>query len=279
MAGRVLTVIALAFCLFMPNLTAAPAAPQKSLASSSLGAFNNSTDPSWAGYEVTAPNYLDYVTTDFIVPSVTCPSTGIYSVSMWAGLGKGWSSDPLYQTGVRLLCDSGTETIYPWWEQVPDTSGENNYNHTVSAGDKIVAEVVLGGNVVDLYLQDYGSNLSNPYPNWSAHTQIDVGSHVSPSIAECIVEDPTLTGSTLYSLLNFGTVNFSTDSSASFNKACDVTANNTDHVISSSSSGLNNGITGVSVWDIYESFDSSTLATTSDQSSSGAFSVTWQASQ
>lgn len=203
---------------------------------------------------------------------------------MWAGVGAGTDADPLYQTGVKLKCDTGTESSYVWWEDYTPDGGsgalEQDYSgRTVSAGDKIVAQVIPNsgpGHNVELYVQDYGSNLSQAYPNWTAHTEINLSSAPSPSIVECIAERPSDNNGSPYDLLDFGSITFSTDTSGSFNKACDVTSNSTDHIISSSQSSLNHGLTGTAL--TMEDAGSTVLADTSNASSSGAFDVNWDAS-
>jgi hypothetical protein len=197
---------------------------------------------------------------------------------MWAGVGTGTGTDDLYQTGVRLECTDGTESSHIWWEDYPQNSEQDYSGHTVSAGDKIVAQVLPNsgpGHNVELYVYDYGSNLSQDYPNWTLHHEISLSSAPSASTSECVAEQVQIGGSRA-DLLDFGSINFSTDTSGSPNKACNVTANDIDHIISSSQSSLNHGLTGTAL--TIENSSNTTLADTSSPSSSGEFTVTWDAS-
>ncbi len=237
--------------------------------------FNDDGD-TWAGYIASSPEDLDYVTDDFIVPDVTCPESGYYAVAVWAGLGGYETDDALYQTGIEIVCNDGAQTIQGWWEEVPG-DGPTFYTPTISAGDKMVAEAVLNGDNVDVSLEDYGSDPSNMYPNWDGTHVISTESEVSPDTAECIVEDPIdSTTDDPDLLLDFGSIDFSTATSESFSGACDVTANDINHIISSSTPGINHGLEGTAL-DIEDS-DSNVLADTSGLSADGEFTVTWDAS-
>ncbi len=251
-----------------------PTEPKKELV------YNNLSSDNWAGYVAGTIANLDYVTTDFIVPSITCPPSGTKEVSMWAGSGVGSDTDPLYQAGVRLECASGTENTSVWWEVYTPSGGsgaaEQDFTgRHVNAGEKIIAQVLprFGSSTnVRMQVQDYDTDL-NTF-KWTSSHDYTTTSPPSPSQNECIVERPTVNGS-YAELLNFSSITFSTATSTSFNEACDVTANNTDHIISSSNSTLNHNYVG-SAYDMQNS-SSTNLATTSSPSTSGEFTVTWQA--
>jgi hypothetical protein len=262
--------------------TQAEALPGKPSAHHKQKVFNNLSSLNWAGYQAGSIADLDYVTADFIVPSITCPGSGDHHVSIWDGVGQGTDADPLYQAGVRFECNSGTESSYVWWEVYTPSGGagaaEQDFpNRTVSAGDKILIQTLprFGSSTnVRMQVKDFGSNLANSSPNWTSSHDYTTDSPPSPDTTECIAERPTIAGS-YADLLDFDTITFSTATSGSFNKTCDVTANNTDHVISSSSSSLNHGYAGSAIDMLNGS--SSTLASTSGPSSSGEFDVTWVA--
>jgi hypothetical protein len=243
---------------------------------------NNGSSLNWADFTSGIPSSLNYLTEDFIVPSVTCPATGDHHVSVWAGLGKGdTDTDPLYQAGVRLECNAGSESTYVWWEVVSpsgDTHEQDFASRQVSAGEKVIVQILPRyGSLytVRMSVQDYGTNLSQYYPNWTSYHDYDTTpTAASPTQAECVVERPTI-GGTYADLLDFGSITFSTATSGSYNKACDVTANNTDHTISSSTSTINHGLLGTAE-DMLNS-SSTTLASNSGLSSSGEYTITWQA--
>lgn len=230
-----------------------------------------------AGYDALTPYALDYTTTDFIVPSLTCPSGTNYFSSAWAGEGTGNdSSHPLFQTGVGMLCTNGVASYVPWWEMYPNNN-EQDYTTggTPSAGDKIVAEIVVSGSNAYFYLDDYGSNLSNTIPvkSWG-HTYNNFSTISIPSVESCIVEDPLVNVTHPY-LTNFGSVDFSRDSSGSFNQACDVTANDQDNIISSSSTTYNHILSSstINTYDMYDSTLTDELASTTGPSTNGYFEV------
>lgn len=140
----------------------------------------------------------------------------------------------------------------------------------------MVAQVLPNSDGVKLTLQDYGSNLSQYYPNWTDTEQIYQTPLSEIGSAECIVERRTVDSQgDLADFADIGTVYFSTDTSGSFAKACDITSNNNDHVISSS--GLSwSGIYRDEMYSFYEGSPLDLLASTTGQSTSGAFQVQWQ---
>jgi hypothetical protein len=248
-----------------------------SVASAEASDTYNSTE-NWAGYEIdTMPDYVDGMLADWIEPSLTCPSSGTQNADIWVGLGTGSVSDPLYQTGVKLDCSDGTGTVKAFWEEYPEISPEQSfeYNHTISPGDKMVASMHPNSNGMELDLQDYGSDLSQPYANWTSQEQIWETTPSSFGSGECIVERDTV-DSGFSDFANVGTVQFSTDTSGSFAKACDILANDNDHIISSSGTTLS-GIKRDEMWGSINP-DADLLASTTGQSTSGSFQVEWQGS-
>ncbi len=237
--------------------------------------YNSSLN--WAGYDVATPAAMNFLTEDFIVPSVTCPPTGETDVSIWGGVGTGSGSDDLYQTGIRLECNNGTESSHVWWEDYPNNSEQDYSGRTVSAGDKILVQVLpfdTPGHKVRLDISDYGSNLSNSSPMWLSEEVITLTAAPSASTSECIVERPTIGGS-FAELAEFSTIEFSTAASNSPAVACDVVASAKDHIVSSSTGILNHGLTGSPI--DMENSSSTLLADTSGLSASGVFDVNWDA--
>jgi peptidase A4-like protein len=242
----------------------------------------NSAVDNWVGYGVSTPTNFDFIDGDFIVPTVTCPETGNADFSIWVGMGTGTDSDPLYQAGVRLICQDGTETSKVWYEDYsPDgtDNGEHDFTgRTVSAGDKIVVYALPGSNA-EVTVYDFGSSLSQPYPNWSADHKFFVSA--SPSAEQCIVEKVDFFTSGDYDPVpDFGTVDWSTATSGSPNHACDAAANDQDNTISSYSPTINH-ITGISQYGYLKNTTPTppdTLATTSNPSLDGEITVTWNAS-
>lgn len=226
----------------------------------------------WAGYSTVNPGNLDYITADWTIPTISCPSSGYYSVAQWAGVGGMTSGDTLYQTGTVEVCSGGTETLQGWSETVPG-SGPTYYTNTIHTGDKMVAEVVLSGTTAYLYLQDWGSDPSQTYANWSHAPAIYSNGTINPSTEECIVEDPAdaLSGG-LDALADFGEIDFPTASTPSFHHGCSITANDVEHIVSSTSPGVK--VTKETMVSLDQTHD---LAETSDPTASGAFHVTWDA--
>jgi len=268
--------LALVSCLAtLGNVAPAEASPSHSI-EKLLKEVSNSYQQSsnWSGYEASAPNYLDFVKEAWVVPSVSCTIAETDS-SVWVGVGTGTSSsDILYQTGVAINCDLGTPSYKAWWEEVPGNTEQDYTGVTVRPGDKIVTEVLPhSSDGVDLYVYDFPNN-GSPYFNWVKETVI--GRSTNPSKVECIVERPELStlNNSFYALLtNFGTIDFPADSiTDSNNRGCDVVANNTDHIISSTGSGL----TGITRIDMYDSDLNKPIATTSTQTSTGEYNVMWQ---
>lgn len=243
---------------------------------SEKGLLDNSTSTNWSGYVAGAPSSLNFVQSTFEVPSLTCPATGDYDASVWAGLGGSSSTDILYQDGLGMACNSGTASYRFWWEEYPTNTEQDYPSRPVSAGDKIIAYAMINQYGIKLDMYDFGP-ASNPSFQWELSHQIDLSGSYTPTIAECIVERPSFSNGTLENLTDFGEIDFLSDSTYTQDKGCDVVANNTDNIITSSSSSLNHLTTGINVYDIVNS-SNDVLASTQDQTASGAVTVTWQAS-
>jgi len=232
----------------------------------------------WAGYiDKNTPSNLNYVYSDWVVPSLSCESSHDAKALVWVGIGGKNSTDPLYQNGIGMDCSSGTASYYDWYEEVPG-AGFTKYpwSHAIYPGDKIVAFAEPTSYGAYLFVEDFSSVSASSF-NWLDQVSIsDSAAH--PKWVECIAERPTILDNSgnfagLWDLANFDYINFSTDSSPSFHKACDVASGGTDHIISSTSSGLSGSdLYQVDMWDSALSLP---IAGTDSPSSSGAFNVYW----
>ena len=107
--------------------------------------YTSTTQSTWAGWADVADTNVElrYVTSNFVVPTVSCPGYG-YEASFWAGLDGDQEGSTVEQVGVDAYCDislpsGGYAPDYTsWWEMfplLPHTKGN------VSPGDQIAASV------------------------------------------------------------------------------------------------------------------------------------------
>jgi hypothetical protein len=91
----------------------------------------------WAGYLET-PGAVSEASATWVVPSLTCPSTGITYASTWVGVG-GFTGGPLLQAGMYDTCLNGFQVHGAFGEEYPGST--NSYSLLIRAGDTVTATV------------------------------------------------------------------------------------------------------------------------------------------
>ena len=152
-----------------------------------------------ARYVVTQPNgyYAGYAATDltrrteayqkvtghWTVPKAHCTPGTISLSAVWVGITSAASDRSLLaQLGTVSGCDAGTPTYFMWWEMFPSPSV--SLNQPLQPGDSITASVTF---------QQGRFQLAIDNPKEGVHfSTIQPGAVTDTSVAECIVEAPTI---------------------------------------------------------------------------------------
>ena len=171
----------------------------------------------WSGYVVgttlaTTPqqNSIDYVSGNWIVPTVTPTAESRYS-SSWVGI-DGYKSSTVEQIGTGSDSGSGTTDYYAWWEMFPGAS-HLILSLTILPGDQMsgLVQWITSGinqNKFQLTLTDITSN-----HNFTTFQAPPAG--YLRNTAEWIFEAPSI-GSTIQPLSHFTSEPF-TDAQVSIN--------------------------------------------------------------
>ena len=172
------------------------------------GLMLRATDPvgastNWGGYAVTgSTGSITLVTASWVVPAVTCPSTGNTFASFWVGI-DGFSSSTVEQTGTDSDCRGGAAQYYAWYEFFPAGSVTIR-SMSVTPGDPMVAAVWFTSG-------QFTAGIKDVRTGQTFTTSATVPAALRNS-AEFIVEAPLvcglLTGCNVAALSNFNTVGF-----------------------------------------------------------------------
>jgi Peptidase A4 family len=173
------------------------------------GADQSVCSTNWSGY-ADSNSGVTIVSGTWVVPSVTCPSSGSTYVAIWVGI-DGYSSSTVEQTGTLAQCVNGVASYSAWYEFYPSAS-VTIASFKATPGTTITASVTSTG----------GSSFSMTIQNGAqTYTATGTLSNAARSSAEWIVERPALCTAfhcTLTTLSNFGTASFSA-ASATINGA------------------------------------------------------------
>jgi hypothetical protein len=193
----------------------------------SVPSSNTLSFTNWSGYaaetSLSTPqaNSVSAVSGSWVVPSVTGPSSGSTFSSVWVGI-DGFSNNTVEQVGTEEDVINGRTVYDAWWEMFSTGLQQPEQvitSMTVQPGDSIAASVqfISSGTHAgqfELSITDASrSNDSFTTFQSSAATQSPLAQRNS---AEWIVEAPTIVGSGVASLANFGGVVF-TNASATIN--------------------------------------------------------------
>lgn len=154
----------------------------------------------FSGYAAAgATNSVTDVKGSWIVPAVTCSGVDNSRAYFWVGM-DGVISPTVEQIGIAVLCvtDTTAPIYYAWYEFYPNS--QIQIPITISANDKVSAEVNFSGTQFTLTLTDITTGSS------SGLIKSPPGFLADRSSAECLVEMP---GNV--SLADFGNVFFGQD--------------------------------------------------------------------
>jgi hypothetical protein len=143
-----------------------------------------------------ADGFVDSVTGDWVIPTVTPNSSQTTYVATWVGI-DGFSDGTVEQIGTEQDCVNGVQENYAWIEFYPGPS--RMIGLTVNTGDSFTASIVYeGGSLFTLSITDLTTGQSYSRTR-SANAQ--------RQSAEWVVEAPSSSEGVL-PLANFGAVNF-----------------------------------------------------------------------
>jgi hypothetical protein len=140
----------------------------------------------YAGYaavDFSGSTTFQKVTGSWTVPPAQCSPGENSASAIWVGMTSGASDQSLLaQLGTDSDCQDGIPLYFMWWEMFPAPSVP--LNQPLQAGDSAMASVTF---------QNGEFHLSLDVPAEGVHfTTIHGGSVSDTSIAECIVEAPTI---------------------------------------------------------------------------------------
>lgn len=140
----------------------------------------------YAGYaavDFSGSTTFQKVTGSWAVPAAQCSPGENSASAVWVGMTSGASDQSLLaQLGTDSECQDGSPLYFMWWEMFPAPSVP--LNQPLQAGDSATASVTF---------QNGKFQLSLDVPGEGVHfTTTRAGSVSDTSIAECIVEAPTI---------------------------------------------------------------------------------------
>lgn len=151
----------------------------------------------WAGYVAHGGPFTSTSTT-WNEPSIRCGSTENSAVASFAGL-DGAGSSTVEQIGTIATCKRGSVAHFAFFEMFPRAAF--SINHPVRAGDSLTATVVATSS------KKFTLSLVNHTAGWSFSTQ-QRSAKAQLASAEAITEAPSMRGSGIVPLSNFGQINY-----------------------------------------------------------------------
>lgn len=151
----------------------------------------------WAGYIAHGGPFTSTSTT-WTEPSITCGAKENSALASFAGI-DGAGSSTVEQIGTLANCRRGRVTHQGFFEMFPRSAF--GISKAVRAGDSLTASVVYAGS------NTFTLSLVNHTAGWTFTTQQKTRKAQRVS-AEAIVEAPSLRGSGIVPLANFGQINY-----------------------------------------------------------------------
>ena len=151
----------------------------------------------WAGY-IAHTGPFTSASTSWTEPSVSCGSNETSALASFAGI-DGSGSSTVEQIGTLSICQNGRVSHRAFFEMYP--RGPQFPGKRVRAGDSLTASVVAGAS------RTFTLTLQNRTAGWTFKTT-QRSRRARLASAEAIVEAPTVVGSGISSLANFGQINF-----------------------------------------------------------------------
>ena len=151
----------------------------------------------WAGYVAHGGPFTSASTT-WTEPSIRCASGERSALASFAGI-DGAGSTTVEQIGTLANCRNGRVSHIGFFEMFPRSA--SSISKPVRAGDSLTASVSVSGP------KTFTLTLVNRTAGWTFSTQ-QRSRRAQLASAEAITEAPSLRGSGIVPLANFGTINY-----------------------------------------------------------------------
>ncbi len=145
------------------------------------------------------PAHYRSASMSWAVPLVQCAAGETSASGIWAGMTGISDKSQLAQTGTASGCQDGSPIYYAWWEMFPAPA--HLITMPLQPGDQMTATVNYQSGQFQLTLDNTSER--------GHFTTTQSGTDNDTFLAECIVEAPSFTSSTLAPLSNFGSVSAS----------------------------------------------------------------------
>jgi Peptidase A4 family len=165
------------------------------------GADSSVCSTNWSGY-ADSNSGVSAVSGAWVVPAVSCPSSGSTYVAVWVGI-DGYSSSTVEQTGTLAECSNGVASYSAWIEFYPNPMVTVPLN--VAPGDAVQASVTSSGSA-------FTASITVASHQYSTTQTV---SGAAKSSAEWVVERPALCMAfhcTLATLADFTSATFTSAS-------------------------------------------------------------------
>jgi Peptidase A4 family len=221
----------LVLVLFVLPLADSPVVLSAAPVSIVSSAHGSAQSTNWSGYAVTGSSgSITVAGGSWVVPAVSCPSSGKLYSSFWVGI-DGYQSSTVEQTGTDSDCVKGVPSYYAWYEFYPNPSHQIS-NFPVRPGDVVAAKVAFASGTFKIAIEDMTTGQI-----FSTSGKV---SGAARNSAEFIVEAPAtcvLIKCKITPLANFGTAGFGYDDT-NVAMTCDLIMNGVTGPIGSFQSGI-----------------------------------------
>ncbi len=205
--GRLLTIFGMLVLLFLFLAPSVFAVNAVSIGSPIVREKTNGSSvysTNWSGYAVNGSvGSVSLVTASWIVPSVSCPTSGSTYAALWVGI-DGFQSTTVEQTGTDSDCHNGVASYYAWYEFYPKASVTVS-SIQVHPGDSVAAIVFYSAKsgLFTVAIKDYTTNTQYAASSAVPGAQRNSGEWVVEAPETCLIVVCKLT-----SLSNYGTAGF-----------------------------------------------------------------------
>jgi hypothetical protein len=162
----------------------------------------------WSGYAVTGKTPYNYVSSSFVVPTVTCNGLQDVYTSDWVGL-DGFNDQTVEQDGISGTCTKATNYerpyYYAWIEMYPAPTVKT---FKVFPGDAISASVLYTNGNFNLTIDDVTLGETKTVTSTCASCERASAEWIIERPAGC---DPFPSNCFLFALANFGTTTMAED--------------------------------------------------------------------
>lgn len=206
--GRLLTISGMSVLLFLFLAPSVFAVSTVSIGSPIVKEKTNGSSvysTNWSGYAVNGSvGSVSLVTASWVVPSVSCPTTGSTYAALWVGI-DGFQSTTVEQTGTDSDCHNGVASYYAWYEFYPKPSVTVN-TIQVHPGDSVAAIVFYSAKsgMFTVAIKDYTTNTQYSSSSAVPGAQRNSGEWVVEAPETCLIIVCSLTKLSDYGTAGFG---------------------------------------------------------------------------